>query len=528
MKKLWSSIFATVLLLLSGVSYAVTFTDLKFGQAQIADSQWDVSACMYTTTCNIYSTNPGTMYKIPWWNGQWSWQSGQYLQFATTSDATNPYEGKVYNSNGSLAGTIGTGHIISMGTDSSGHNLFFFVGNDNNTGQLFSTNYGFSGYGGYTWTGTLNPTATQVNTFASTGSTTPLAAGQTGGGSSSPTVVSTSTTNSTTTNRVTTVTYDNTENKTRAKFGASGQVNSYTDSARSKVIQYDDTTTTTPTTTTTYSDGSTTSSVGAGSSSTVTSYDYDVSITRGIVATPMFTIFSGNSVYIDEKTASSNNNVTIEQSGPRNAIVGTNGLYATLSGQTNSLYMNQGSNSLPNLIQFSLTGNNNVLSTNQGYSAGATPATSIRNLSDSGGHIQYIDLNGNYNNVGIEQTNNGGNSSGHYMQSTIVGGSNFLTVKQNNDSSKEFYTDITGTSNNVSVTQKGTGQHYADISVYGNGNIISLTQDSSASKLATINATNAGGSNNISVSQTGSTSAGIVINQSCAAGTCGLTVTQVK
>jgi len=174
--------------------FATTFTDLKFGRSQIADSQWNVSACMYTNTCQIYSTQPGTMYQIPWFNGQWNWQTGQYVQFNMTGNATNPYEAKVYNSNGSVAGVIGTGRIINMGTDSSGKSLFFFVGNDNNTGQLFSTNYGLTGTSGYTWTGTLNPTIAQVNTFSSTGSTTPLAAGQTVSAPSTPTVTGTSVT----------------------------------------------------------------------------------------------------------------------------------------------------------------------------------------------------------------------------------------------------------------------------------------------------------------------------------------------
>jgi hypothetical protein len=69
---------------------------------------------------------------------------------------------------------MGTGHIINMGTD-----YFFFVGNDNNTGQLFSMTQGFANTSGVSWTGTLNPTVAQVNTYATNGSTTPLAAGQT-------------------------------------------------------------------------------------------------------------------------------------------------------------------------------------------------------------------------------------------------------------------------------------------------------------------------------------------------------------
>jgi len=159
---------------LSAHSQATGLVDLKFGQYQIADSQWNVSACMYTATCEIYSKNPGTAYRIPWYNGQLSWAAGDYVKFVTTGDATNPWNAIQYTSAGTQKAVMGTGHIINMGTD-----YFFFVGNDNNTGQLFSMTQGFANTSGVTWTGTLNPTVAQVNNYATNGSTTPLAAGQT-------------------------------------------------------------------------------------------------------------------------------------------------------------------------------------------------------------------------------------------------------------------------------------------------------------------------------------------------------------
>ena len=162
------------MLLISKAGHAA-LTDIKFGQSQIADSQWNVSACLNTTTCQIYSKQPGTMYKIPWTSGQWAWQAGQYVQFSLTGNASYPYEGKVYNSNGTLAGTIGTGKIVNMGPD-----YFFFVGNDNNTGQLFSGSSGMNNTSGVSWTGTLNPTIQQADTYANASySTVPLTAGQT-------------------------------------------------------------------------------------------------------------------------------------------------------------------------------------------------------------------------------------------------------------------------------------------------------------------------------------------------------------
>lgn len=158
----------------STYSQATGLADLKFGRAQIADSQWNVQACTQTTTCQIYSKNPGTVYKIPWTNGQLTWATGDYVAFAATGNGTNPWNAVQYTSGGTQKAVMGTGHIINMGND-----YFFFVGNDNNTGQLFSMTQGFANTSGVTWTGTLNPTVAQTNTYAANGSTTPLAAGQT-------------------------------------------------------------------------------------------------------------------------------------------------------------------------------------------------------------------------------------------------------------------------------------------------------------------------------------------------------------
>ena len=158
----------------SAYSQATGLADLKFGRAQIADSQWNVQACTQTATCQIYSKNPGTVYRIPWTSGQLSWATGDYVAFVATGNGTNPWNAIQYSVNGTQKSVMGTGHIINMGND-----YFFFVGNDNDTGQLFSMTQGFANTSGVTWTGTLNPTVAQTNAYAANGSTTPLAAGQT-------------------------------------------------------------------------------------------------------------------------------------------------------------------------------------------------------------------------------------------------------------------------------------------------------------------------------------------------------------
>lgn len=150
------------------------FTDLKFGRYQVADTQWNVSACMYTATCQIYSKQPGVAYKIPWTSGQLSWAAGDYIKFEASGNSNYPYTARQYNSAGVLKATMGTGKVLNAGSD-----YFFFIGSDNNTGQLFSGTVGMSGTAGVTWTGTLNPTATQLNTITTTYSSEPLSSGTT-------------------------------------------------------------------------------------------------------------------------------------------------------------------------------------------------------------------------------------------------------------------------------------------------------------------------------------------------------------
>ena len=180
MKKFLTTLVLSCLVFITQAQAAIT--DIKFGQYQIADSQWNVNACLNTTTCQIYSKNPGTAYKIPWTSGQVSWASGDYVKFELNGDPNYPYVANQYTSSGTLKATLGTGKIVNMGPD-----YFFFVGNDNNTGQLFSGSSGMADTSGVTWTGTLNPTTAQADAYADSNySTTPLAPGETATASSPP------------------------------------------------------------------------------------------------------------------------------------------------------------------------------------------------------------------------------------------------------------------------------------------------------------------------------------------------------
>ena len=164
------------MLLWSTMACATTFSDLKFGKAQLSDTQWNVSACMYTSTCQIYSLSGiGTS-----WNtgSPYTLSTTQYIQFSPSNDPNNPWTMKVYNSNGTVAASLGNGRLAVQGVDSVGHHFFFFT-NPGWNGTVFSTDYGFPNSNGFSFTGTGSPTVPQTNTFAGSGSTSVLAPGQT-------------------------------------------------------------------------------------------------------------------------------------------------------------------------------------------------------------------------------------------------------------------------------------------------------------------------------------------------------------
>lgn len=382
-------------------SFATSFTDLKFGQSQVADSQWNVSACMYTSTCQIYSTNPGTMYTIPWYNGQWNWQSGQYVQFALTGDATNPYEGKVYNSNGSLAGTIGTGHIINMGVDSNGYALFFFVGNDNNTGQLFSANYGMSGTSGYTWTGTLNPTVAQVDSFANTyGSTSPLAAGQTYTASTTPTGPT-----------------------------ISGGTITQTNSPGTETIT-----------------SGTSSTAGPSNAQSTSQSNWNTNPNPSNV---------NNYLYIDQ-VSGNYNSVTVTQSGSKNTM------YLGLNGSSNTVSADQtGTNYLNGLVQ----GTQNQLTSSQSNTSGSnyqetkimsnayTGNTINATQSGNGNNLMFNTINGSSNTITASQSGTGN----HYLENKLTGNGNTVLSSQTGSTGNNANIDLTNAGGPASLDLQQSG-----------------------------------------------------------------------
>jgi hypothetical protein len=547
------------------LSQATGLVDLKFGQAQIADSQWNVNACTTTNTCEIYSKNPGTAYKIPWWSGQLSWAAGDYVAFVTTGDAANPYNAIQYSANGTQKAVMGTGHIINMGAD-----YFFFVGNDNDTGQLFSMTQGFANTSGVTWTGTLNPTITQVNTYAQGGSTTPLAAGQTAGPPPpAPTAIYMNNATVKITRAIPT---------TSNSPGSEGPNSAFDNNPNTKYLNFDKAnagvtvqlntgrvvTGFTVTTANDFSGRDPTSYKLYGSNDGVTWVlikEDSISLSEGRFTTSStisvanttayayyFMLFpttkAGNgcglncdsmqiaelTYYYDANnnttsTASSNNIVdpvtaasgptveggTITQTGaPTNQTItsgGSSSAGPSIDQQTRYNAWNNGSQATDNYLYIDqISGNfNNVTVTQSGtkntIDLVINGGSNTINATQTG--VNYLNalVQGNTNTLTSLQTNAFGTN---YQETKIItGNNNTINVTQKDNGNSLMFNTITGSSNTITAVQEGTGNHYLENKLTGNGNSVTANQSGSTANKANIDLTNAGGAASVDLQQTG-------------------------
>ena len=231
----------------------------------------------------------------------------------------------------------------------------------------------------------------------------------------------------------------------------------------------------------------------------------------------------GNHLYIEQKIGSSNNSVTVEQTGNYNKIAGGGGgTYAIINGSSNTFNVKQGDTLGKNLFEFSVTGNTNNITLWQARN----PTTGLQDGQESGGHYMGLNVNGSTNTLSLKQSNDGGATSGHFAYVDITGNNNQGTLKQMGNGEKTFFGIINGNTNVFNVTQQGSGSFF-DISLTGNGHNVTANQKDAGSHKATVNLTNAGGSSTVNLIQQGTTAQNINITQQCAtlAG-CSVSVTQ--
>ena len=231
----------------------------------------------------------------------------------------------------------------------------------------------------------------------------------------------------------------------------------------------------------------------------------------------------GNHLYLEQKIGSSNNSITIEQTGNFNRIEGLSGTpYAIIDGDNNTVNIKQGDTLGKNIIEFNIVGNVNNISIWQARN----PTTGLQDGNESGGHYIGLNVNGSTNTLSLKQSNDGGTTSGHFAYIDVTGNGNNGTLKQLGNGEKTFFGVINGGTNVFDVTQQGNGS-YLDLSLTGNGHSVSANQKDAGSHKATINLTNAGGAGAVTLIQQGATAQNINITQQCAtlAG-CSVSVTQ--
>jgi hypothetical protein len=448
-------LFLMMLLVCTNAFGAIT--DGKFGINQIFDVQywWNGNTLNASNFIAPYNKNFQTV----------TTTAGQYFQFFNSTTNPGTYGLKLMNSNGTQHSIVhDTGDITALGSGAIFYIGSGFFGNVITTAQGY--NYGASAQ--FTNMDT-DVTSSDLNnyTFASS---TPLAAGETAG-SSSPTVTSTSTTNSVSTSS----TNSNTNNITVSRPTTTGNFNDVFVGTTTVT-----TTTTTPVTTTTWSDGSTTTS--NGTPTTTSSTTYVITPTYGTAPTYSRTApnIGGNSIYIKQVTAGSNNSVTLEQDGNNNAITGTDSGWATLNGNNNILSikqfgqgnitgvkMNAGSNNVDIKQQAANGGdvNNNIFNFE-----GAGNGNTVNAQQQSNNNTSSVKPSWHNNTVNITQRTGTGNAS----YATLTGDWNTVNNTQSGSNNLSIV-NVSGDNNSATVNQTGTG-HSTLLNLIGNKNTVSVTQ----------------------------------------------------
>jgi fibronectin-binding autotransporter adhesin len=345
---------------------------------------------------------------------------------------------------------------------------------------------------------------------------TPADTGTAGGvtvtGTTTTTTISTTTNNGTPI--VTTTHPTRTVNTT---INGQAVIETFTDTQTSTVTPITTTTYSTPTTVTTYSDGTSVTTTGTPTvTNTSTSNSSPVVVlTQSTTPTSIIPAYSsnisaaeqarynaanttrlgmiGNS--IDITNSGSNNQVYIAQIGTNQQIGGIGQTAMPILGSNNHITINQGdtiTHQGQSLIQASVNGNFNSLNINQG-----PDSTGFSTGTDQGGHYQSISVNGDSNTVTTSQI-----GFNNYAEVNVTGNNNTQTLIQNG-SNHQAFTAIAGNSNNLSTIQNGNGGHFLDVSLTGGGNGVTVTQSGDTPNRATISITNAGGPAGVNLTQTG-------------------------
>jgi hypothetical protein len=199
------------------------------------------------------------------------------------------------------------------------------------------------------------------------------------------------------------------------------------------------------------------------------------------------------------------NTIYVEQIGQQNLVTGIGTSKAAVTGNSNNITINQGTNGTgQNEIDLRVVGNSNILDISQARDSNKAGV-------GTNGHYQAVDINGYSNTLSTQQSNT--TLGGHYQETTINGNQNSVTKIQTDNGNKVMFTNINGNNNTIEAVQKGTGQHQLTTSLTGNNNSATVVQEGSTQNKANIDLTNAGGTATLDLQQSGGKNFTII--QSC-------------
>ena len=242
-----------------------------------------------------------------------------------------------------------------------------------------------------------------------------------------------------------------------------------------------------------------------------------------------FSNASANEIYITQ--AGDNLDLTIDQKGSNNQIKGLLSSNASISGNDNTVELNQGYEG-NNLIEMSIDGANNDVTVNQERGFGGYDTDSY------GNHYAGVEIDGSGNSVEITQRNNSGSSAGHHGSVRFRGSNNTADILQtgtggSNGHLTSIYTHDTESNNTVDIFQNSdTADHKAVISIYSNDNNIDVNQTGGANNAYVLFSHHAVGPTDFTLNQNGGDTYGNPDTGSYAtincgnAGGCTVTVTQ--
>jgi len=224
--------------------------------------------------------------------------------------------------------------------------------------------------------------------------------------------------------------------------------------------------------------------------------------------------------------------LSIDQKGENNQIKGKTTTGAPISGNNNTVTINQGYEG-NNLIELNIDGASNDVTINQ-----ERTSTGGYDTNSYGHHYAGVELDGNSNNVEITQRNNNTSSSGHSSWVRFRGSNNTASTLQTGTAGTNghlisIYTHADESNNTVDVFQNSdTADHRAYVSMYNDGNTVDIDQTGTAQNNAyVIFSSSASGPTDFSLTQNGGDTYGnpdtnaVTISCGSAAG-CSVTVNQ--